>query len=294
MRHILFLLPFAILFSGCATTVRNLTPGSIPENPSNIYTISMSVENRDGAVVRNSFRPRIVIDGETYPMDPSPLDPQTFSFDYQMPRGRSEAAYYFIVDFEVERATGRRSQTVTSDLYHLQLTNRYVVRLQVNRAPIGQRVSLLGRGFFETDQVLIGGLEAETIFRSGSELEFVVPPLAANRTYPVEVRSNRVIFPAGSFRVDESTLSVNRDAIRLGVGEADILVFQIDFEAPAGGVLVDVTTNIPRSLIMPEVIIREGETQSSVRIEGARAGEGFLYISVPGMREVTLPVEVTE
>lgn len=294
LRNTLFLLVLAALLSGCATSIQNLTSTRIPENPSNIYTISMTVENRDGAVVRDSFRPKIVIDGESYPMEPSDMDPMTFNFDYQMPRGRSQAAYYFIVEYDVQRTGVPRTRTMVSDLYNLQLINRYIVRLQSDRAPIGQRVSLLGRGFFESDQVLIGGLEAQTRFRSGNELEFVVPPLQANRSYPVEVRSGRGILPVGMFRIDESTLEVNRDAVQLGVGDSDIMVFQIDFEAPVGGVLVDVTTNIPRSIIMPEVIIREGETQTSVRIEGARPGRGFLYANVPGTRELLIPIEVVE
>ena len=44
-------------------------------------------------------------------------------------------------------------------------------------------------------------------------------------------------------------------------GDTATLLFKIDYEAPAGGVVVDVKTNVPLSVIMPEALIAEGVRQ---------------------------------
>jgi hypothetical protein len=64
--------------------------------------------------------------------------------------------------------------------------------------------------------------------------------------------------------------------------------------ATTGGLLVDVTTDIPESVIMPEVIIPQGSNTTTVSVEGGRPGTGSLFIRGPGVRELTVPITVTK
>ena len=58
------------LFSGCDSVVlTNLTPASLPENPSQIYTITLRVTPKISTVVPGSTKASIVIDGRNYPMN---------------------------------------------------------------------------------------------------------------------------------------------------------------------------------------------------------------------------------
>jgi len=75
-------------------------------------------------------------------------------------------------------------------------------------------------------------------------------------------------------------------------GDTVTLLFKIDYEAPAGGVAVDVKTNIPLSVIMPEAIISEGDKTVNIPIKGGQPGEGKLVITADGFEGVEVPIKV--
>ncbi len=296
MKRLSILFPVIgmILFlSGCGVTIENLTPGRIPQNPSGIYTITMQTELKGGAVREKSLQGNIVIDGETLPMVRNPVDPSLFDFDYVMPEDQAEAAFFFILDYNVLGGSEEKPRQVVSDLYSFQLMNKYVIQMQVDRAPVGRPVTVLGRKFFRSDKIVIGGVEAETRFKSDNEIEFLVPPLPAGESYFVQLETDGRMVPIGNFMIDLSLLKVAPKSLTLASGETAILVFSVDFDAPTGGLAVRVTTDIPSSVIMPEVIIPAGSRSVSVTVEGAEPGEGALFADVPGMKEVTIPLSVT-
>src|SRR6478736_2132706 len=87
-----------LLLAGCNLTITNLTPDTVPQNPSQIYTITASFRpssQTDPA----SIQPRIVVDGQAHPMTRSSVGADIWEFDYQLPAGRPNATYYFICDF---------------------------------------------------------------------------------------------------------------------------------------------------------------------------------------------------
>ena len=87
-------------------------------------------------------------------------------------------------------------------------------------------------------------------------------------------------------------LSVDTDSIEISTGDKEEITIHSSLNAGPGGLYVNVTTDIPNSVIMPEVVIPEGENSISVEIEGGDAGEGHLYISAKGFNEVELPIIV--
>ena len=96
----------------------------------------------------------------------------------------------------------------------------------------------------------------------------------------------------GDFRIDESSLSVSPQQIEIDSGETDVLLFKIDFEAPAGGLPIRVVTDVPASIVMPEAHIQEGARTANIPIKGGQPGEGKIFITVPGLKEVIVPVKV--
>lgn len=297
MNRLSLLFPFVgllFLFTGCGVTVENLTPARIPQNPSGIYTITMEAEATGGAVRKSSLQGNIVIDGETLPMERNPIDPNLFDFDYVMPEDQAEAAFYFILNYNVLGGSKEKPKQVISELYNFQLVNKYVIQMQVDRAPVGRPVTVLGRRFFRSDKIIVGGVEAETRFKTDNEIEFLVPPLPAGKSYFVQLHTDGRMVPIGNFMIDLSLLKVAPKALSMASGETAVLVFSVDFDAPAGGLAVRVTTDIPSSIIMPEVIIPAGSRSVSVAIEGGAPGQGALFADVPGMKEVTIPVSVSE
>src|SRR4051812_5123722 len=78
------------LLAGCDTvTLTNLTPSSMPENPSQIYTFSLRVTPRTHTVLPSTVSPHIIIDGKNFDMKPSALGEGIYEFEYQVPAGQA-------------------------------------------------------------------------------------------------------------------------------------------------------------------------------------------------------------
>lgn len=289
----LLLLAVVVLFVGCGPTIVNTTPNPMTANPSGIYTISMAVESVDGSVDKSTFEPRLVIDGQAREMRPSPVGDLVYEYDYVMPDGRRTAQYYFEMDYEVNQSGIPKPRNLYTDKYDLMLTNRYVITLESPRGPVGATIPVLGRGFSQYDTLVVGGLEADTVYKSSNALTFTVPPLEENRSYAVYLQGSHGRQYVADFHVDASRIRVTPNDLELPSGQRAILAFAIDFEAPAGGLPIDVTTDIPQSVIMPEVVIPQGERSVSIPVEGGRLGSGMLFIKASGFNEQRVGVRVT-
>lgn len=281
-----------ILLAGCAPRITNLTSEQIPQNVSGIYTMTMTVSSEDGSIVDGSYAPEIVIGGSREPMRRSELGPRTFEYDFAMPEGISEARYYYILNYDVNYSGTESPRQITSDLYQFQLTNRYVITMESNRGPVGASIPVVGRGFSEFDTIMIGGIDAETIYASPQSLNFIVPALPSGEAYPVELVSGNGYIPIGYFQVDGSKLKVYPESISISSGERTVIIFGIDSVAPEGGLPIDVTTDRPECIIMPEVLIPAGAQTVSVPIEGGQGGVGMLVASAPGFMDLEIPLEV--
>ena len=113
------------------------------------------------------------------------------------------------------------------------------------------------------------------------QLQFVVPELRPDFGYGIEVRSTTRAQTAGYLRIDPaSPLSVLPNQLSLEPGQRQALAFALDYPAPDGGLYINVTTDIPGSIIMPEVLIPEGARSVSAVIEGGKVGSGHLFINV--------------
>src|SRR5690606_22111541 len=90
------------LLAGCDLTVTNLSPSSLPANPSHIYTLSARATPKSQSIVPGSIGVNIIIDGKSHPMGKSALGSDIYEFDYQLPPDREELTYYFQVNYTVE------------------------------------------------------------------------------------------------------------------------------------------------------------------------------------------------
>ncbi len=290
--NLILALCWALALTGCGPTISNLTQERVPQNPSGIYTLSMRLQNTEPDILRDSVEPKVVIGGEARPMRPSGVAADVFEYDYEMPQGATEANFYYKVDYAVATRGGARPRNLVSDLHSMQLINRYIITLEATRGPVGSDISVVGRGFSQHDDIVMGGIQAETRYDSSNSLTFKVPPLRAGQAYPVELVSGFGVIPVGFFQVDPSKLRVSPESVQLQSGERGMLVFAIEFEAPENGFPIEITTNIPDSIIMPEVLVPQGARSVSIPVEGGRSGQGALYASAPGFDELTIPVRV--
>jgi hypothetical protein len=284
-----------LAFSGCATmTVTNLTPDTVPANPSQIYTITASAHANSNNVATETIKSTIIIDGQRFNMAKSTTGSDLWEFDYQLPPGRTGATYYFITTYAMRSGnnTTGATQELTSELYSLTVAGRYVLRPEASRAPVGSRVSVLGAGFTPFDVVYFGGTPTRTVFESPSSLSFFVPAVDAGRSYSLRIAGGGPDLDVGSFRVDAISFTVTPAELTLGSGEQQALTFTIPQPAPAGGMLVDVTTDAPESIVMPEVMIAAGQTSVTVAVQGGKPGSGSLFFK-SSAGESSIPLAVT-
>ncbi len=297
MRKILFWLGSLLalsLLTGCESVkLTNLTPTSYPENPSRIYTITLRAEQKGSNIVAGSVMPYIIIDGQNHLMRKSQTGSGLYEYDYHLPNGRTALAYYFLVKYDVSFVDHVESREVYSELTRVDIASRYILSLETNRGPVGARISLLGRGFTPQDAIYFDSQPVRTQYDSPTSLSFYVPALPSGRNYAVTLGNASGQSSVGTFRIDASNLTVAPQALVLRTGESQSLTFTIPNPAPAGGLLLDITTDVPESVIMPEVVVPAGQNTVTVTVQGGHPGSGNLYLQGYGAGEVTIPVSVS-
>ncbi len=280
------------LLAGCDLTVTNLSPSSLPANPSHIYTLSARATPKSQSIVPGSIGVNIIIDGKSHPMGKSALGSDIYEFDYQLPPDREELTYYFQVNYTVENKGRLHPREEYTGVITSRVVNRYVFSLETNRGPVGARIGIVGRGFTKDDVVSFDGTPVRTEFESANSIAFYVPAVPTGANYGVTLRGPTGTSPVGTFRVDSSSLSVNPGSLDLQSGGSAELTFSLPSPASEGGQLLDVTTDIPDSVIMPEVLVPAGQSSVTVPVTGGQPGTGSLFLRGYGAGEVTIPVTV--
>jgi hypothetical protein len=211
----------------------------------------------------------------------------------------SKIPYYYVLSYKLKGESGYVDEvsystefTPGNAPYVSTIVNRYVVHLSSSRGPVGALISILGQGFTEFDKIVIGNVEIATTFVSHNQLSFTIPAVPAGKSYDVMLRTGDGDLPAGRLTVDASTIGVQPTSLIINVGESVPLTFFIDSPAPEGGIAIDITTDIPECVVMPEVVIPAGQRSVSVPTQGAAAGTGYLWMEAEGFEKARIPVTV--
>lgn len=281
-----------LLLSGCEMAINDMTPDKIPANPSQIYTVTATFAPKSRNVIEETIQPRIIIDGESHNMTRNSAGRDVWEFEYQLPAGRSGASYYFIVDYELKGASGNTPRELYSALRTISIVGRYVLRPEATRAPVGSRVSVLGAGFTPSDVVYFDSTPTRTVFESPSSLSFFVPAVEPGRSYNLRVDGGGAGLAVGAFRVDGLNFTVSPSELVLRTGEQQAVTFTLPSPAPAGGMLIDVTTDVAASIIMPEVMVPAGQLSVTIPVQGGKPGQGAIYFK-SSAGESSIPVTVS-
>jgi hypothetical protein len=121
----------------------------------------------------------------------------------------------------------------------------------------------------------------------------MIPNLIPDKEYPVYVVGPNDKEFVGQLLVDEGQLSVDVDKIELHSGERIPITFRVGTPASASGLYLHTTTDIPDSIVMPEVLIPGGNDSVTVTVEGGSPGEGTLFVDAAGYESLEVPVEVS-
>ncbi len=262
---------------------------------SNIYTVRVRIpdsKRQESVALPGTYKVEIAIDGAYRPMTKSPSQESVYEYNYAIPANRNTAKFYTNVSFSYHAMGVEKLKEIQSGLYQLSLVNRCIYGLECNRGRVGSDTTILGRGLSSEDQVFVGDVRAEVKSLTPNIITFVVPSLLPGKSYPVKVVKNNYETDVGQFLVDIAKISVDQDRITLNPGEKCRLTFKIDFPAGKGGLFISVKTNVPDSVIMPEVVIPEGQTSATISVEGGAQGSGKLFVSATGFEESSIAITV--
>ena len=288
----------AVFLGGCRSVFQNYVESQVPKNASNIYTFTFRADLSVAAIVDGTEQAWLWINGEKVPMNLIDNGALVFSVDYPIPLGQEDVRYYYELSYSYHNGPFVNEKVRYSTYenygrpYSATFTNRYPIQLVSARGRVGDRIAVVGSGFSEVDTVTLDGVAAETFVSSPYSLEFIVPSVGAGLSYGATLETASGDFALGSFRVDEGSLSVTPSSLSLGSGEPTQLSFLIEGQAPEGGLMINVTTDVPTSVIMPEVVIPAGSNSVSVIVEGGVAGSGSLFVEMPGFGQIIVPITV--
>ena len=284
-----------LCLTGCSVRIVNLTPPQFPPSPIGSHTLTAQVDIKQQRVIPDSLKIFVVIDGERHLMSPKPLsDDHVFEYDYQPPSKKLMVRFYYVLNYMVTRKNKSPVlKQIISDLYQAQLPDPVTLRLDKERAAVDTQVTLHGEHFTDRDRVLVDGTACETTFISSKKLQFLVPEIKPSFGYTVEVFTSGRMLEAGTLRVDAANpLKVLPKKLDLKIGQPKALAFMLNYPAPYGGLYIDVTTDIPDSITMPEILIPERARTVSVTIKGEQISNGHLFIKAGKLPEIVVPVTV--
>ncbi len=288
-QFLIILVGCMFVLSGCYSAIDNQTPRTIPQNPSNSYKIAMKVNKSNINILPDSYESRLIADGVVYNMIKTRN--LEFYFDYKIKdENKHVIDYYYEVDYQIKK----QKKTIKSKSFKLNIINRYVVGFECNRGRPYSEVSLLGRGFVEGDRIIIGGYVCDTKFVSPNVLTFTIPLIDGGKYYKAILDSENGDIGLGEFFVDALEISAAPNPIKLHRGDKQVLILSINIDAPEVGLPLDITTDIPDSIIMHDVSIHPGMRSARVIIEGGIAGEGSLFICAPGFADCIIPVTIID
>jgi hypothetical protein len=124
LKKILPLLFLPLFLGGCAATFTNLTPRQQPANANNLYPVEVALASRQQTMRWDSIKPQIVVNGEFYPMRPTPLMTNRWEGLIPVAPGTSIVHYHYKFDFLNNAFGPPQPNSAVSTEYTLKILNQ--------------------------------------------------------------------------------------------------------------------------------------------------------------------------
>ncbi|MDR2340724.1 MAG: IPT/TIG domain-containing protein [Puniceicoccales bacterium] len=280
-----------VCFFGCAHVhIKNATPEILPVNASGVYPLTLDFAVASSGVNERSIVARVCVDGRMMSM--KRISRGHFSYDYHMPADRASVPYFFEVNYTRQTDAGLQHICEKSPTYQLLLSDHYALGMDTQRGTPGTVVTVIGRGLREGDTVYVNNQAVETKLISPTAIQFRIPPIAADRYYIVELADSHETLHVGKIFIDRGIIKTSPRALEIPKGQSVELVINLSSTALGNGVEIEVTTDIPDAIFVPDLIVRSGRSSITAIIEGAAPARGTLFLRAEGFMETAVPVVV--
>ena len=122
--HQALALMIVLVFSGCTTTITNLTPGQLQRDPNNLYPFEVGFDTKQKVVREQSLRPFVMIGTELYPMQPAPMLKNRWEAQVPIPASTNYVYYRFKFDYDYDRIGKPGESSRLSPTYQLEIVDK--------------------------------------------------------------------------------------------------------------------------------------------------------------------------
>lgn len=118
-------LGFALfLFTGCSTTITNLTPRQMPRSPNNLYPFEVALDTNQRSVVDDTVRASVLVGMETYPMEKTAMLKNRWDTLVPVPGGTNFIHYRYKFEYNYNAIPQRRASSMLSPMYTLEIIGK--------------------------------------------------------------------------------------------------------------------------------------------------------------------------
>ena len=294
----------ALALSGCVSpTIINRTLGVLAPSPTQTYKITASVKPSASNFIPDSETVQIMIGQAPYPMTKVPNSDTLYEFDYKAPPGVTQFAYYFLAHYNTSDSGIVSLREDYSTLQHAVISDQISSVAAGNTAAAGASVSSANTAIpwgspasmesSASANVAPASTSASGALNAGSFGFGSASSTAATTSYSAQTPAPTASSASVSTRQDGNDLTVSPTEISIHTGSNIVLKFITPTKVTGSPLLIDVTTDIPDSVIMPEVYVNVGRNVGSVILKGGKPGKGNLYVKAAGYaKTLTIPITV--
>ncbi|MCI0744898.1 MAG: hypothetical protein L0Y58_05775 [Verrucomicrobia subdivision 3 bacterium] len=123
MKRVVPVSLLTIFLASCASKViTNLTPTTLPRNPTGQYLVEMKLDSTQQTLRHDSISPQVVVGMNNYAMRPTLRMSDRWEALVPIPPDKQSIMYHFKVDYEYNKFGSKRGQgSLTSDQYSLTI-----------------------------------------------------------------------------------------------------------------------------------------------------------------------------
>ena len=124
LRNVVGALAAMLLLSGCATTITNLTPSTLPRSADGLYPFEVALETSQATIRENSIKSFVVIGAELDPMRPVQKLKNRWEAAVPVPASTNYVYYRYKFDYQYDRFSAPGNSSRLSPTYQLEIVDR--------------------------------------------------------------------------------------------------------------------------------------------------------------------------
>ena len=123
INRIWLLLLIPLFLFGCSS-ITNLTSSKLARNPNGLYPFEVVWQSQQQSLRKESIRAFVIMDFESYPMQPTPVVKNRWETLVPIPAGKRSASYRYKFDYEYNSIPVPQKQSILSPSYQLEITDK--------------------------------------------------------------------------------------------------------------------------------------------------------------------------